>query len=85
MADSAKFVCDVLDRASPNAEGLGQSQAAFAPCVWLRSGGTGTNTANASSWLILTGARRGEIGGIRWSEINLDKATWTLPAVPSHI
>jgi hypothetical protein len=41
MADSAKFVCDVLDRASPNAEGLGQSQAAFAPCVWSRSGGTG--------------------------------------------
>jgi integrase len=33
----------------------------------------------------LTGARRGEIGGIRWSEINLDKATWTLPAVRSHI
>jgi integrase len=30
--------------------------------------------------LILTGCRRAEIGGIRWSEIDLDKGTWTLPA-----
>jgi integrase len=29
--------------------------------------------------LILTGARRTEIGGMRWSEIDLDAATWTLP------
>jgi integrase len=29
--------------------------------------------------LILSGARRGEIAGIRWSEINLDKGVWTLP------
>ena len=30
--------------------------------------------------LILTGCRRQEIGGIRWSELDLDKGTWTLPA-----
>jgi integrase len=29
--------------------------------------------------LILTGARRSEIGGLCWSEINLDDAVWTLP------
>ena len=29
--------------------------------------------------LILTGARRDEVGGLRWSEINLDQATITLP------
>jgi integrase len=29
--------------------------------------------------LTLTGARRGEIGGMRWSEIDFDKGTWTLP------
>ena len=29
--------------------------------------------------LALTGARRGEIGGMRWSEIDFDKSTWTLP------
>lgn len=30
--------------------------------------------------LMLTGARRGEIGGMCWSEIDLDHGTWTLPA-----
>jgi integrase len=29
--------------------------------------------------LILTGSRRSEIGGMRWSEIDLDKGVWTLP------
>jgi integrase len=30
--------------------------------------------------LILTGQRREEVGGIAWSEIDLDKALWQLPA-----
>lgn len=30
--------------------------------------------------LILTGARRAEIGGLRWSELDHDAGTWTLPA-----
>jgi integrase len=30
--------------------------------------------------LILTGARRQEIGGMRWSEIDLEAGVWTLPA-----
>jgi integrase len=30
--------------------------------------------------LILTGARRGEIGGLRWRELDADSGTWTLPA-----
>jgi len=29
--------------------------------------------------LILTGCRREEISGLRWSEFNFDKSTWTLP------
>jgi integrase len=29
--------------------------------------------------LILTGARRHEVGGMRWSEIDLDKGAWSLP------
>lgn len=29
--------------------------------------------------LILTGARRSEIGDMRWSELDLDAGTWTLP------
>jgi len=30
--------------------------------------------------LILTGQRREEVGGMRWSEIDLDEKLWTLPA-----
>jgi integrase len=30
--------------------------------------------------MLLTGQRRGEIGGMRWDEIDLDTKTWTLPA-----
>jgi integrase len=33
--------------------------------------------------MILTGCRRNEIGGMRWSEIAPDKSTWTLAAVRS--
>ena len=29
--------------------------------------------------LLLTGQRRGEVAGVCWSEIDLDKQTWTLP------
>ena len=30
--------------------------------------------------LILTGQRREEVGGMRWSEVDLDGKLWTLPA-----
>ena len=30
--------------------------------------------------LILTGARRAEIGGLRWGELDADSGTWTLPS-----
>src|SRR5262249_21754875 len=33
--------------------------------------------------LILTGCRRGEIGDMAWSEINLDRGTFTIPAARS--
>jgi integrase len=45
-------------------------------------------TAAATSWpfgpilqlLILTGQRRGEVAGMRWSELDLDNKLWTIPA-----
>ena len=33
--------------------------------------------------LILTGARRGEVAGLAWPELNLDRAEWLLPAARS--
>jgi integrase len=35
--------------------------------------------AKVVKMLILTGSRRSEVGGMRWSEIDLDEGTWTLP------
>lgn len=37
-------------------------------------------TTSAIKLLILTGARRGEVAGMRWSELNLDEGTWILPS-----
>jgi integrase len=34
----------------------------------------------ATRLLILLGSRRSEVGGIRWSEVDLDTGIWTLPA-----
>ena len=36
--------------------------------------------ARALEFCILTAARSGEVLGLRWSEIDLDKALWTVPA-----
>lgn len=36
-------------------------------------------TATAIKLLILTGARRGEVAGMRWDELNLEAGKWTLP------
>lgn len=36
--------------------------------------------ARALEFLILTAARSGEVYGARWSEIDLDKKVWTIPA-----
>ena len=37
-------------------------------------------TVTAIKLLILTGARRGEVAGMRWSELDLAAATWHLPS-----
>lgn len=36
--------------------------------------------APALEFLILTAGRRGEVVGMRWEEVNFDRATWTIPA-----
>lgn len=37
-------------------------------------------TATAFKMLMLTGARRGEVAGMRWDELNLEAGLWSLPA-----
>jgi integrase len=46
--------------------------------VWLACGDD--DYGRIVKLLILTGCRREEIGGVRWSEIDLDKGTLTIPA-----
>ena len=33
--------------------------------------------------LVLTGQRRNEVGGMRWTEVDFDKAIWTIPSTRS--
>ena len=47
--------------------------------VW-RACDDGTDYSRIIRLLILSGCRRAEIGDMRWSEIDLDKGLWTLPA-----
>src|SRR5690606_38912144 len=37
-------------------------------------------TTTAIKLLILTGARRGEVAGMKWDEVSIEDCTWSLPA-----
>ncbi len=48
--------------------------------VWISADCMGWPYGKAIQLLILTAARRGEVMGLDWAEIDIDAATWTLPA-----
>lgn len=47
---------------------------------WRGAGAEGFPFAQFLHLLILTGQRRGEVAEMRWSEIDFQTATWTIPA-----
>ena len=47
---------------------------------WQAAGDLGEPFGPALRVLLLTGQRRGEVGGVRWDELSEDRSTWTLPA-----
>ena len=47
---------------------------------WLACDQLGTAFGDAAKLMLLTGQRRGEVCGMTWAELDLDKRTWTLPA-----
>ncbi len=47
---------------------------------WHAGASEGFPFAQFTQLLILTGQRRGEVAGMCWSELDLDKGIWTLPA-----
>ncbi len=48
--------------------------------VWRAADGAGHPFGPAVKLLILTGARREEVGAMTWDEVNLGEKIWTLPA-----
>ena len=48
--------------------------------LWRAAGDLGEPFGPALRLLLLTGQRRGEVGGMRWDELSEDRSTWTLPA-----
>lgn len=48
--------------------------------LWAASEQMGYPFGDFIKVLLLTGARRGEIAGARWDEIDLEAKTWTIPA-----
>ncbi|WP_338722417.1 tyrosine-type recombinase/integrase [Devosia sp. XK-2] len=48
--------------------------------LWKAADAEGFPFAHFVHMLMLTGQRRGEVAAMRWSEIDLDDAIWTLPA-----
>ncbi len=47
--------------------------------VWRAADDLGFPFGPIVKLLILTGARRSEVGDMEWAEIDLDRATWTIP------
>jgi integrase len=51
--------------------------------VWNAADDLGYPFSPITKLLILTGARRGEVSGMQWDEIDLEARTWTIPAARS--
>jgi integrase len=51
--------------------------------VWRAAGDLGFPFGPIVRLLVLTGQRRSEVAGMEWREIDLDRATWTIPAARS--
>jgi integrase len=47
--------------------------------VWIGAGNLGWPFSPIFRLLILTGQRRSEVAGMRWSELDVDQALWTIP------
>lgn len=51
---------------------------------WLSAEQKGTPFEQLVKLLILTGQRRGEVSGMRWSEIDFERGIWTIPSKRHH-
>jgi integrase len=75
--------CDGVSAPSPETRRERVLDDAEIKIVWAAAESLGRPFGPVIQLLLLTGARRDEIAGMRWSEINLDTKAWTLPAARS--
>ena len=57
----------------------GEIRGLWAVCGSSEAGGIGEPFASFVKLLLLTGQRRSEVAGMRWSEIETGKSLWTIP------
>ncbi len=75
--------CDGVEAPSPEIERSRVLEPEEIAIVWRAAELIATPYDKIVRVLMLTGARRDEVAGIEWDELNLDKAEWTLPAARS--
>jgi integrase len=68
---------DAGKRIAPRERVLSDAELA---AIWKAAVEIGGDYGAIVRLLLLTGSRRAEVGGMAWSELDLDKGTWTLPA-----
>ncbi len=77
---------DAIDQALPKASRVQEHRKALpytavAACLdVVRQSGAGASTKLALELLVLTACRSGEVRGAVWSEIDMEKAEWNIPA-----
>jgi integrase len=75
--------CDGVSAPSPETRRERVLEDAEIKMVWAAAEPLGRPFGPVVKLLLLTGARRDEVAGMRWSEIDLEARSWTLPAARS--
>jgi integrase len=78
-----KSPCDGLTAPSPETKRERVLDDAEITLVWMAADKLGYPFGPVLKLLLLTGQRRDEVAGMRWSEIDLETKGWTLPAARS--
>lgn len=79
LAKLARTMADFKKRSPEEIEGHKAMAADCAPEFMQRLGEKGALSAKALRFLILTGARSGQVRGATWDEFDLEASLWTVP------
>jgi integrase len=79
LAKLSRTMADFKKRAPDDVEGHKAMPAEQAPAFMARLRDKAAISAKALQFLILTAGRSGQVRGATWSEIDMDRALWTVP------